>query len=84
MLMGMYAGSEVQLEALQILINGEFTVIFFVFVIILGLIFPALLEGVELMGYKVPVIVPALLILMGGLIFRMIMIDAGQLTRYLY
>lgn len=84
MLMGMYAGSEVQLEALQILINGEFTVIFFVFVIILGLIFPALLEGVELMGYKVPVVVPALLILMGGLIFRMIMIDAGQLTRYLY
>ena len=54
------------------------------FVIILGLIFPALLEGVELLGYKVPVIVPSLLILMGGLIFRMIMIDAGQLTRYLY
>ena len=80
----MYAGSEVQIEALQMLINGEFTVIFFVFVIILGLIFPALLEGVELMGYKVPVIVPALLILMGGLIFRMIMVDAGQLTRYLY
>ena len=84
MFMGMYAGSAVQLEALQILINGEFTVIFFVFVIILGLIFPAMLEGIELMGFKVPSIVPALLILMGGLIFRMVMIDAGQVTRYLY
>ncbi len=84
MFMGMYAGSAVQLEALEILINGEFTVMFFVFVVILGLIFPAMLEGVELMGYKVPSAVPALLILMGGLIFRMVMIDAGQVTRYLY
>ena len=84
MLMGMYAGSAVQLEALEILINGEFTVMFFVFVVILGLIFPAMLEGVELMGYKIPSIVPAILILMGGLIFRMVMVEAGQLTRYLY
>jgi protein NrfD len=84
MFMGMYAGSEVQLEAMNILINGEFTVMFFVFVIILGLIFPALIEGVELMGFKVPVVIPALLILMGGLIFRIVMVEAGQLTRYLY
>jgi len=84
MFMGMYAGSAVQLEALDILMGGEFTVMFFVFVVILGLIFPAMLEGVELMGFKVPSIVPALLILMGGLIFRMVMVEAGQITRYLY
>ncbi len=84
MFMGMYAGSAVQLEALDILMGGEFTVMFFVFVVILGLIFPAMLEPVELMGFKVPSIVPALLILMGGLIFRMVMVEAGQITRYLY
>ncbi len=84
MIMGMYAGSAVQLEALDILIGGEYTVMFFVFVIILGLIFPAILEGIELLGYKVPVAIPAILILLGGLIFRMVMIEAGQLTRYLY
>ncbi|MCD6543659.1 MAG: polysulfide reductase NrfD [Flavobacteriaceae bacterium] len=84
LLMGMYAGSAVQLEAMQVLINGEFTVMFFVFVVILGLIFPAMLEGIELMGFKIPSIVPALLILMGGLIFRMVMVEAGQITRYLY
>jgi len=83
-LMSMYAGSAVQIEALDLLVGGEFTVMFFVFVVILGLIFPALLEGVELMGYKVPVVIPALLILMGGLIFRMVMVEAGQITRYLY
>ena len=84
MIMGMFAGSAVQLEALDILINGEYTVMFFVFVVILGLLIPAVLETIEIFGYKVPVLVPALLVLMGGLIFRMVMVEAGQITRYLY
>ncbi|MCK4561650.1 MAG: polysulfide reductase NrfD [Flavobacteriaceae bacterium] len=83
-LMSMHAGSAVQMEALDLLVGGEFTVMFFVFVIILGLIFPALLESVELMGYKIPVAIPAIMVLIGGLIFRMVMVEAGQITRYLY
>jgi len=84
MLMGMYAGSQVQLEAMQLLVGGEFTLMFFGFVVILGLIIPAILEGIEIMGYKVPVAVPAILILIGGLVFRFVMVEAGQITRYLY
>lgn len=84
MLMGMLAGSQVQLEASELLLGGEFTVAFWVFVIILGLAFPAILEIFELIGYKVPAVIPALLVLMGGIVFRFIMVDAGQLTRYLY
>jgi formate-dependent nitrite reductase membrane component NrfD len=84
MLMGMYAGSEVQLEAMQLLVGGEFTLMFFGFVIILGLIVPATFEVIELMGYKVPVAVPAILVIIGGLVFRFVMVEAGQITRYLY
>ncbi|MDV7188503.1 NrfD/PsrC family molybdoenzyme membrane anchor subunit [Lutibacter sp. TH_r2] len=84
MIMGMYAGSEVQLEALQLLIGGEFTMMFFGFVIILGLIVPAIMEFLELRGFKIPVAIPALLILLGGLILRFVMVEAGQITRYLY
>jgi protein NrfD len=84
MLMGMYAGSQVQLEAMQLLIGGEFTVPFFGFVIILGLIIPGILELLEVKGYKIPVAVPALLVLIGGLLFRFIMVEAGQITRFLY
>lgn len=84
MLMGMYAGSQVQLEAMQLLVGGEFTVMFFGFVVILGLLVPAIMETLELKGYKVPVIIPALLVLLGGLIFRFVMVEAGQITRYLY
>jgi formate-dependent nitrite reductase membrane component NrfD len=66
MLMGMYAGSEVQLEAMQLLVGGEFTMMFFGFVIILGLI------------------APAILVLIGGMVLRFVMVEAGQITRYLY
>ena len=84
MIMGMYAGSEVQLDAMNLLIGGEFTLMFFGFVVILGLVVPGILEALEIKGYKIPVAIPAILILIGGLIFRFVMVEAGQLTRYLY
>ena len=84
MIMGYYAGSQVQLEAMELLVGGEFTLMFFGFVVLLGLLVPAILELIELIGYKVPVIVPAVLVIIGGLIFRFVMVEAGQLTRYLY
>jgi len=84
MIMGFLAGSEVQIQAAQLFLGGQFTVSFFVFVIILGLIFPAVLEILELIGFKVPIVIPAVLVLIGGLIFRFIMVEAGQITRYLY
>ena len=84
MVMGMMAGSQVQIEASQLILGGEFTVTFWVFVVLLGLTFPAILEIFELIGFEVPAIVPAALVIIGGLIFRFVMVDAGQLTRYLY
>jgi formate-dependent nitrite reductase membrane component NrfD len=57
---------------------------FFGVLIILGLLFPLVLEIFELIGYKIPVIIPALLILIGGLVFRILIVEAGQLTRILY
>lgn len=84
MVLGYYAGSEVQIEAIQLLIGGEFTIMFLGFVILLGLLIPAALEVIELFGYKIPVVVPATLIIIGGLIFRFVMVEAGQITSYLY
>jgi formate-dependent nitrite reductase membrane component NrfD len=84
MIMGMMAGSQVQIEASQLLLGGEFTVTFWVFVVILGLAFPAILEIFELVGFKVPAVIPAILVIIGGIVFRFVMVDAGQITRYLY
>jgi len=82
--MGMLAGSEVQTQAAELFLGGEFTVAFWVNVVVLGLVVPAILEVLELFKFKIPVAIPALLILWGGMMFRFIMVDAGQITRYLY
>ncbi len=82
--MGFMASSAVQIEAAQLFLGGEFTVIFWIGVVAMGLVFPAFLEIMELFGYKIPASISALFILAGGLLFRFIMVDAGQITRYLY
>ncbi len=82
--MGFMAGTAVKAEAASLFLGGEFTVSFWVFVVILGLIFPATLEALELRGYHVPAWIPPFLILFGGLMFRFIMVEAGQITRFLY
>jgi formate-dependent nitrite reductase membrane component NrfD len=84
LLMGFMAGPETQIQSAQMFMGGIFTVPFWVFVIILGLVVPGILEILELRGKHIPVAIPAILILLGGLMFRFIMVDAGQLTRYLY
>jgi formate-dependent nitrite reductase membrane component NrfD len=84
LLMGFRAGSEAQIDAANLFLGGSFTAPFFAFVVLLGLIFPAVLEILELRGYKVPIFIPAFLILLGGLIFRFLIVEAGQITRYLY
>lgn len=82
--MGFLAGSAVHIEAAELFLGGAFTTMFWGVVVILGLIVPAILEIMELSGKRVPIWIPSLLILVGGLIFRFIMVEAGQITRYLY
>ncbi len=82
--MGFMAGPEVQIKAAALFFGGQFTVYFGLFVVILGLIIPGILEIMELKGVHIPVAFPAFLIIIGGLIFRFVMVEAGQITRYLY
>ncbi len=84
MVMGYYAGGEAQIDSIQILIRGDYSTMFFVFLVGLGLLFPLLLEVLELLGLKLSIVIPAILVLIGGLVFRILMVDAGQLTRILY
>lgn len=82
--MGFLASTEVQIEAANMFLGGEYTYIFWGGVVAVGLVIPFILEVLELRGLKIPVAIPSLMVLAGGLIFRFIMVEAGQLTRYLY
>lgn len=82
--MGFLAGPSVQLEAAAMFINGQYAWPFWGLVVGLGLVLPAILELLELRGKHIPAFFPALLILIGGFIFRFIMVEAGQLSSYPY
>jgi len=84
MFMGFLASTQVQIDAARLFLGGPYTASFWIFVVILGMILPAVLEILELRKYKIPVLIPALLILMGSLMLRFLIAFAGQESRWLY
>ena len=84
MFMGFMASTEVQTEAARLFLGGPYTMSFWIFVVVLGMIIPALLEFMELGKYHIPVIIPAGLVLLGSLMLRFIIVYAGQVSRWLY
>ncbi|HPM18345.1 MAG TPA: polysulfide reductase NrfD, partial [Bacteroidales bacterium] len=84
MFMGYLASSQVQIEAARMFLGGEYTASFWIFVVILGLIIPALLEILELRKYHIPAVVSPLLVIFGSFMLRFIIVYAGQMSRYLY
>ena len=82
--MGYLAGSQVKIDAAKLFLGGEYTLSFWGMVVFVGLIFPAILEILEMRGKKIHPAIPALCVLIGGLAFRLIIVEAGQVTRYLY
>jgi len=84
MFMGFMASTQVQIEAANLFLGGPYTAPFWIFVVFLGLVVPALLEILEMFDYHVPALVPSLLVLTGSLMLRFLISFAGQESRYLY
>jgi protein NrfD len=78
--MGMLAGTEAQIQGIGMFFGGVYTLVFFGGFVLFGLLIPSILELAEILHYKVPKAIAAILILTGGLLFRFIMVDAGQLS----
>ena len=80
--MGMLSSGIAQVEAAHLFLGGPYTVVFWVLVVGMGLVLPAVLEIMELSGFHIPIGIPAFLILMGGLLFRFIMVYGGQASGF--
>jgi formate-dependent nitrite reductase membrane component NrfD len=79
-------GTEQHLQALDSIMSGPYTVVFWVLFVGVGLLVPLLLEVLEIRGFarRVAIIAPVL-VLLGGYVLRQVMIDIGQestWTRY--
>lgn len=81
--MGMLASSQVHIEAAKLFLGGPFTAGFWVFVVALGLLTPAIIELLEMRHKVLPTKIPALLVLLGGLLLRFIVVEAGQASEWM-
>jgi protein NrfD len=84
MFMGFLASTQVQIAAAKLFLGGPYTTSFWIFVILIGMMIPALLEILELRKYHIPAVVPAVLVIFGSFMLRFIIVYAGQVSRWLY
>ncbi len=84
MFMGFLASTQVQIEAAKMFLGGPYTMSFWIFVVILGMLLPAALEIMELGKFHIPVKIPAFLVIFGSLMLRFVIVYAGQMSRWLY
>jgi len=84
MFMGFLASTQVQINAAELFLGGPWMAPFWIFVVIIGMVVPVILELMELRNYKVPVVIPGVLVLFGSLMLRFILAFAGQESRWLY
>lgn len=83
MFMGLLASTQVQIDAAKMFLGGPFTASFWVFVVGLGLVIPAFIEILEVNKKVMATKIPAMLVLFGGLILRFVIVEAGQISRWI-
>ena len=76
-------GPEVTRQAAKLILGGELTAFFWIFVVIIGLAIPAILETVEIRGKHIPVFLSPIFVLVGGLLLRLLVVQAGQMSTWI-
>ncbi len=82
-IIGMATSTAQHINAIDLILGGELTPVFWIFIVGIGLSLPAFLEWLELRGGEIPATLPAALVLTGGLFLRFIFVEAGQISSWL-
>jgi formate-dependent nitrite reductase membrane component NrfD len=76
-------GPEITKQAVHLIMGGELTAFFWIFVMGIGLIIPAILEIFEINGRHLPAALSPIFVLIGGLLLRFLMVEAGQMSTWI-
>lgn len=83
LIIGMLTSSLQQGKAVQLILGGPFTAYFWVFIIGIGLLLPAFLKIIELKGKEIPASIAAAMVLLGGFVMRVVIVEAGQISTWI-
>lgn len=80
LLIGLATATASHAAAFDLLMSGRFAFVFWGVLVVLGILVPLALQGLEL-AHRIPhTIVPAVLVLAGGYTLRWLMVNAGQIS----
>ena len=81
-LVSLATGAAQHLEALHLVWGGEYTVPFWLWFVLPGLLIPLLLEVVAIRGNRHAAITAAVLVVAGGFMLRYLMVEIGQVSSW--
>ena len=76
-------GPEITQQAVKLILGGELTAFFWIFIMFIGLLLPAFLEINEIKGKHIPVFLSPVFVLIGGILLRFLMVSAGQVSTWI-
>jgi formate-dependent nitrite reductase membrane component NrfD len=80
---GLLSSTEVQIRSAMLLLTGPFAAVFWVFVILVGILIPLLIQNLSVSHRVRHTPVAPIMVIVGGLILRFVMVQAGQVSHYL-
>jgi formate-dependent nitrite reductase membrane component NrfD len=81
-LIGLATGGAQQLNALELVTGGAYTVPFWLWFVLPGLLVPVVFEVVGLRGYRSLGLAAAVLVVYGGFMLRYLMVEIGQTSTW--
>jgi formate-dependent nitrite reductase membrane component NrfD len=82
MFLGFLSSARPHLEAAQLLLNGAYAPVFWVFVIGLGIVIPLIVQLLAVNHKIKHTIVAPIMVIVGGLILRFVIVSAGQYSHW--
>lgn len=83
-LIGHITSTAVHRQAASLLFGGPYTAVFWIFVILLGIVIPLVLQTLELQNRIRHTLAPAVLVILGGIALRFILVYAGQQSHWFH
>jgi protein NrfD len=80
---GLLSSTQVQIQSAQILLTGPYAAVFWVFVVIMGILVPLLIQSLSVRHKIKHTPVAPIMVIVGGLILRFVIVAAGQYSHYL-
>jgi len=81
-IIGLVSSTQVHQDAAALLLTGKYAAFFWVFVIGIGILLPLTLQMLQALNRIRHTIIPALLVLLGGLLLRFVLVYAGQASHW--